>query len=322
MSWIKDFKLTVADLSFVGQDLSRPECVLAEKSGDLWISDNRHALTHLCPDGSVEKIGQSGETNGFTMDSQGNFIVADWMHNKVLKISRQGETSVILDAFEGKPLPPTNYVYCDSQDRLWIAISSRRQPWFDAAANPQPDGFVLLLEPGKAPRIVAEGITFTNEVRLDPAEKYLYVAETMASKISRFPIQSDGNLGSKETFGPESLGDTHQVDGFCLDAEGNVWVTTVLRNGLMVIDAQTREAHTVLEDPNEAGLQASKEALENGTMTPMHMMGCIGKTLLLVTSVNFGGPDLKTVYLGSLGMNRLASFQAPVAGAPMPHWNR
>lgn len=47
-----------------------------------------------------------------------------------------------------------------------------------------------------------------------------------------------------------------------------------------------------------------------------------GQTLQLLTSITFGGPDLRTVYVGSLGMNRLPTFQSPVAGLPMYHWKR
>ena len=40
-----DFKLSAADISFIGEDLSRPECVLAQADGTLWISDNRGGVT-------------------------------------------------------------------------------------------------------------------------------------------------------------------------------------------------------------------------------------------------------------------------------------
>jgi hypothetical protein len=36
--------------------------------------------------------------------------------------------------------------------------------------------------------------------------------------------------------------------------------------------------------------------------------------------VAFGGPDLKTVFLGSLFAARIATFRSPIAGAPPPHW--
>ena len=34
----------------------------------------------------------------------------------------------------------------------------------------------------------------------------------------------------------------------------------------------------------------------------------------------FGGADLRTVYLGSLGGDRLASFRSEIAGHQLAHW--
>lgn len=39
-----------------------------------------------------------------------------------------------------------------------------------------------------------------------------------------------------------------------------------------------------------------------------------------MASVTFGGPDLCTVYIGSLMGTTIAYFTAPVAGLPMVHW--
>jgi hypothetical protein len=40
-----------------------------------------------------------------------------------------------------------------------------------------------------------------------------------------------------------------------------------------------------------------------------------------MASVTFGGPELHTVYIGSLKGNRIPYFRSPVAGLPMVHWN-
>jgi hypothetical protein len=46
-----------------------------------------------------------------------------------------------------------------------------------------------------------------------------------------------------------------------------------------------------------------------------------GQKLEALTSVAFGGPDLRTVYLGSLTNNRIASFRSDVPGEAPVHWN-
>jgi hypothetical protein len=40
-----------------------------------------------------------------------------------------------------------------------------------------------------------------------------------------------------------------------------------------------------------------------------------------MASITFGGPDLRTVYVGSLGGTALATLRSPVPGAPLPHWS-
>jgi hypothetical protein len=39
-----------------------------------------------------------------------------------------------------------------------------------------------------------------------------------------------------------------------------------------------------------------------------------------MASVTFGGPDLRTVYIGSLKGKRIPYFRSPVPGLPMVHW--
>jgi len=93
------------------------------------------------------------------------------------------------------------------------------------------------------------------------------VAETMKARILRFPVRADGSLGEREVFGPVGLGLGGFVDGFTFDAEGNLWVTTVVRNGLGVL---TRDGdwHVVVEDPREDVLATFADKLTAGTATP------------------------------------------------------
>jgi gluconolactonase len=40
-----------------------------------------------------------------------------------------------------------------------------------------------------------------------------------------------------------------------------------------------------------------------------------------MASITFGGPDLRTIYIGSLKGTRIPYFSAPAPGLPMVHWN-
>ncbi len=319
MNAAKNFTLALSELQFVGSNLARPESVLTTKEGTLWVSDARGGVTRIDPDGQQTLIGNvHGEPNGLAMDHEGNIYFANIDDGKVYRLRPGGSTDVVLSEIDGQPLGAVNFVFLDSQERMWITVSTRVIPWFPAAASPRPDGYIILIDE-KGPRIVADGILFTNEARLDAKEEYLYVAETMGARMLRYKVQPNGDLGEKEVFGPDSLGMGAFVDGFAFDAEGNIWVTAITRNGVILITPDG-DAHTVFEDVNQAALDNAAVKVAASALTPSELMACVGPTLQFPTSVAFGGPDLRTVYIGSLGMPHLVTFRSPTPGLPLYHW--
>lgn len=316
---IKEFRLELSDLTFTGHDLVRPESVLAQPDGTLWVSDGRGGVTCIAPGGEQRFFGGlGGEPNGLAMTADGALLIANIGTGTIQKLYPDGRTEAFLTEVDGVPVTCANYVFLDSKNRLWLAFSTRESHWWPAAASPRPDGYIVLLDE-KGPRIVRDDIFFTNEIRLDAREEYLYVAETMRNHIIRFRVQPDGSLTDKEIVGPASLGVGAAVDGFALDQDGNIWVTTVLRNGVGVITPDG-DYHVVFEEANEALLSTFEDKIAAGEGTPADMAATVGQTLQLVTSVCFGGPDLRTVYIGSLAMSRLPTFRSPVPGLPMRHW--
>ena len=81
------------------------------------------------------------------------------------------------------------------------------------------DGFVALYDQGKL-RIVADGFGFTNEIRFDAKEEWLYVVETTGRRITRLRALENGDLVDRETFGPSDHGAL--IDGIAFDAYGNL----------------------------------------------------------------------------------------------------
>lgn len=296
MASIDGFALRAADFSYVGSGLRSPECTIAEADGTLWVSDSRGGVTRLMPDGQQAVIGSiPGKPNGIAMDRQGNLLVADIAGGKLYRLFRDGRHEVILDSLAGTPLGAVNFVLADRRDRLWITVSTRTCPYTDAVRTPVPDGYVIRLD-SDGPHIVAQGICFTNEIRIDSTEHFVYVAETALGRVLRLPLLSDGSLGAPEVFGPARLFEGALIDGITFDEEHNLWVTELTRNALGVISPDG-VARVVFEDP-------------------------AGHSLLAPSSIAFGGLDRRTAYVGSLKMDRLATYRAPVPGQPLSHWYR
>ena len=56
MNPILDFGIDKSTLQYVGRDLQRPECILAEPDGVLWSADARGGVMRIAPDGTQTNI--------------------------------------------------------------------------------------------------------------------------------------------------------------------------------------------------------------------------------------------------------------------------
>lgn len=318
------FGITIADLQFVGHDLARPECVVTTARGDVFISDKRGGVMHLMPGGEQRFVAAHGVDgflpNGFSLLPDRSFAVANLgERGGAWRLMPDGELIPEVLEVDGMALPPTNFVHAEHRDgglRLWVSVSTRHVPRDLAFRRDVADGYVVLKE-GSDVRIVADGLGFTNEAKVDPSGRWLYVNETIARRLSRFAIRDNGDLGPRGTVAEFGVGTF--PDGFEFDAEGGIWIASVVSNRLLRIAPDGTET-IILEDADpEAVARAERHWAEN-RLRRADIDSGRDRTLGNLASVAFGGPDLRTVYLGSLFGQRLATFRSPIPGAEPPHW--
>ena len=82
----------------------------------------------------------------------------------------------------------------DSSDRIWLTVSTRIPNWMQAASARHAMTAISRMADENGLRIVADGFAFTNEIRLDANEEWLYVVETTGMKITRLRVHEDGSL--------------------------------------------------------------------------------------------------------------------------------
>ena len=338
MNPLEGFRIERSSVRSIGYDLNRPECILATRDGALRAADSRGGVMLIAASGEQRLIvpkdapaandAREAETagsllygslpNGLAFDADGNLLIANIGTDRVELLTRSGDVRILLDQIDGTPMGKVNFVLRDSMGRLWITVSTRRSPWSAAITSRCADGYIVVVDE-KGPRIVADGLAFANEARLDAREEFLYVAETTAKRVSRFRILAHGALGPRETFGPGQLG-AGLIDGITFDAYGNLWCAMVLADRLVAIDPEG-DVFTLLEDGDSAATSAFEAVFATGEVVPVEVMDACGGTMApLLTSVTFGGPDLKTVYLGSLKGSSIPYFSSPVSGLPLAHW--
>ena len=333
---IVGFQVDPAEILFIGYDLQRPECILAEPDGTLWAADARGGVVRISTDGEQKIITQSFDAtfreasddasrftegtlpNGLAFAENDDILISNFGTDVLEVMSRDGNTRLLYDNIDGEPIGKVNFVLRDSKNRIWLTISTRIKNWMESISPNISDGYIALADE-KGLRMVGDGFSFTNEIRLDAKEEYLYIAETTGQRISRMKVGSDGSLSNREVFGPSKLGRYGFPDGIAFDAFGNLWGTLVMADQIFAITPEG-DFHVLLDDTNEEAGMALEQAFVEDRVTPDDMLDAGGSIAPWFASVTFGGPDLKTAYIGSLKGTRIPYFQSPVPGLPMVHW--
>ena len=312
-------------LTWHGHDLQRPECVLTTARGDIYTADWRSGISHMTADGAQHfYLAQSvsGETlkpNGIALLKDGSFLLAHLGADRggVYRLHRDGRTEPFLLQVDGVDLPPTNFVVEDAMGRFWITVSTRLAPRSLGYRKSCNDGFVVMVDKNGA-RIVADGLGYANECAVHPSGQWLYVNETFSRMLSRFAIRADSSLGPKEVvceFGAGTF-----PDGLAFDVEGHAWVVSIVSNRL--IRVAPNGAQTVwLEDVDAKHLAWVEAAYQANEMGRPHLDNVKSKTLKNISSLAFGGSDLRSGHLGCLLGDAVAKLPMPVAGHPPVHWH-
>jgi sugar lactone lactonase YvrE len=296
--------------------------VLGTPAGDVFVPDWRGGVAVVRADGSQHVwLAQDGSVevrpNGIAVNADRSFLLANLGDaGGVWRLDRDGTLTPWLVEVDGIALPPANYVTTDDLGRTWISVSTRQRPRQLAWRPDVADGFVVLVDE-RGPRIEADGLHYTNECRPDPSGQWLYVIETFGRRVTRFPIGPGGRLRRPEIV--LTLGHGSWPDGFAFDRNQGVWLTSLISNRLLRFDGNTLQ--TVVEEMNPDHVDAVEQAFVSGQMRAEHLGPIPGTRLQHVTSIAFGGPDLRTAYLGCLHTDCIFRFRAETSGVRPAYWN-
>jgi len=311
-----------------GQNLKRPECVVAHRSGWLFAPcyDDVGGIAAIAPSGATythwvktfaDDVPAPLRPNGIALEDGGTFLIAHLGQDRggVYRLSPDGEARVVTDTVEGRPMPPANFVTPDSRGRLWITVSTTIIPRADDYKPDASSGFIALHEGGRT-RIVADNLGYANECLLSADESVLWVNETFARRLTAFDITEDG-LANRRVVAQFDAGTF--PDGIAEAADGSLFIASIVSNRVLRVWPDGR-IETMIEDVDPAHLEAVETAFQAGTMGRPHLDSVQSRHLRNISNIAFGGADLRTAYLGCLLGDSIVSFDSPVAGRALPHW--
>src|SRR6202012_4669712 len=101
---------------------TRPECVLALSNGEVLASHEFGGYSRLLPDGTLVHhfgVGTGGRRyvpNGIALAADGRVVFADLGESAggIFAFDEYGGIEPLIEAVEGEPLPPSNFVTCDA----------------------------------------------------------------------------------------------------------------------------------------------------------------------------------------------------------------
>jgi sugar lactone lactonase YvrE len=109
---------------------------------------------------------------------------------------------------------------------------------------PPPDrgrvGRIILVMPGGAARVVAEGLRFPNGIAISADNSRLVVAEMDGECLAEYEIEANGNLSFRRQFGKMKA-----PDGICLDSAEAVWVASFDEDAFIRLDRDGRELQRI-----------------------------------------------------------------------------
>jgi gluconolactonase len=206
--------------------------------GPVWMGDARCLLWSDIPNNRImrwdEQTGRtsiyrqpSNNANGNTRDRQGRLITCEHDTRRITRTEYDGNITVLMDKFDGKPLNSPNDVVVKSDDSIWFT-----DPPFGILGNyeghtatPELPFNVYRFDPKSGRATVATGdIPAPNGLAFSPDEKKLYVVasrDTPGRTMRVFDVTDDGTkLSNGRVF--FSAGDG-TPDGFRVDVDGNLW---------------------------------------------------------------------------------------------------
>jgi gluconolactonase len=274
-----------------------------EGDGYLLFSDpNNNVIYRMTPNGDVSvylsksgytgaDIGEYGQpgSNGLTVDQQGRLTICQHGNRRVVRIEKNGLTTVLADRFGGKRLNSPNDLVYRSDGTLFFTDPPFGFP--KAHGDPRrelPHFGVYSVKEGNV-RLVSTDFTGPNGLAFSPDEKFLYVGDWDEQKkvVNRYLVNAEGTLGKGGLFADLTRAPGEDaIDGVKVDMRGNVYVSGP--GGLWIFSAAGKHLGT-LRGPEHPHNMAWGDA--DGRTLYLAAQTGIYRLQLNVTGAGIGKPE-------------------------------
>ena len=214
--------------------LDGPEDIAVGPDGLIYTGTADGYIQRVSFDGEVEKFAYTGgHPLGMDFDQEGNLIVCE-PYTGLLKISPDGEVTLLADQAEGIPFKLADDVKVASDGIYYFTDASSKFNLSDFKLDvleARGHGRLMSYNPEtEEVKVLVEGLYFANGVALSEDESFILVNETGRYQITKYYLTGDKE-GTKEVFLENLPG---SPDGLALDSDGNFMIAFYsTRSGLI-----------------------------------------------------------------------------------------
>jgi gluconolactonase len=231
---------TIHDCSRFVDGLDHPEAVAVSPDGSVFAGGEAGQVYRMPSDGSsvVELAHVTGFVAGVALDGAGNLYVCDVGGSRVARVRPDGTVETYTEDFQ---FTYPNFGAFDPAGNLYLT---------DSGDYYRADGKLVVVRPGGRVEVLIPGyLHYPNGLAIDPEGRYLYLAQSTAHNILRFPLGGGGP-------GHAEIGDAEIYvtlpgmvpDGLALAASGNLYVGCYTPDVILKV-TPGRVVKTVVADP-------------------------------------------------------------------------
>lgn len=166
----------------------------------------------------------SFEASAFRLHPDGGLIVAEQTTRRLVRYETDGRVTPLVERFEGRRLNRPNDIAIRRDGSVWFTDPDYLFKQRPHETKELPAQYVFRFNPRTgALEAVIKDLKLPNGIAFSPDETQLYVGDSGAATIYRWPVRPDGSLGARETVVKPRHG---APDGVTCDAAGNLWIAS------------------------------------------------------------------------------------------------